>query len=102
MDVRVLRKLVVLDHPLEHLGVDEPVILAVRFAEPYRPGGVGHAELELACELGEEEPGQGGFAGAAGRRHDHERTTIGHRGRHHSTFWTCSRTFSSTALASTT
>src|SRR5262249_49028264 len=104
----VLGELAAPDHVLEPVGRDAVIVAAVDLAGADRGGGVRHAELELR-ELGEQSAGEGRLARTGGRRNDHQDTAIGHRGiftrgyvaRHHSTFWTCSRTFSRTALAST-
>src|SRR5690606_18866062 len=93
-----LHELAPLDAPLEGLDVDELVVDAVALGAAGIPGGDAHREVGLR-QLLHEPPGEGGLSCPGGRGEEQEDS-----GRQlvHSTFWTCSRMRSSSALRETT
>src|SRR5271167_3619542 len=90
-DVGILQEFVGRDHGLEFLLRNEKIFLAVLFASPLRPRGVGNRKVEALDHL-EQFVDQGRFPRSRRRRHNEDDA--------HSRFCTCSRAFSISDLIS--
>ena len=98
MDLGPFHQLPPVDLLLEGEGVDELVVDAVLLLAARLAGGDADAEARLGVVL-HQAPGEGGLPRAGGTGKDEEQAFLEHA---HSTFCTCSRIRSSSALSSTT
>src|SRR5579864_3302526 len=108
--LRPLEELVAGDHRLERHGIGEVIVAPVHLAGARPPRGVANREGQSFANrrqaAAEQAADERRLAGAGRGGEDEELAALGGGSAHvsppHSTFWTCSRTCSHSALASST